>query len=432
MKRFLSQNLINLSNSLTKPLYIVGGFVRNFLICNEPSKDIDLASSVGFLELSQKLKEHGFKIIAEYKRTGTIVFSDGNQKYEFTAFRTDEYETGGKHLPENVNFTDDIVEDARRRDFKCNAVYYDVKDGKIVDPLGGVDDIKNRVLDTVKSPFEVFSHDGLRLMRLARFCAELNFTPKEEVILGAKENAFNITEISAERIYAELKYILESDQKYSFSDKSGHYNGLKILSKTGVLDLIIPELTLGKDMAQSADFHACNVLEHTFKCVLYSPKEVRFSALLFGVGKEKAWDVLKRLKVDKKTTEKVLFNVENHMLDLDLKLSENELRLFIVKNKEKIDDLLKLKQADFISCKCDLTQSPTVVKWNNVLNKMREENVPFSIKELKISAKELTDLGFFGKQIGQTLDKLLEFAVINPKINQNQKLMQMAITILNK
>ncbi len=444
MNKFLSKNLISLAKSLSLPIYVVGGFVRNFLISGLISDDIDLASAVGLEELLPALKENGFTVVAEYKRTGTVVFSDGKQKYEFTAFRTDSYELGGKHVPEKISFTKDVTEDALRRDFKCNAVYYDIAKGQIVDPLNGINDIKNKVLDTVKSPGEVFSHDGIRLMRLCRFASELDFTPTKSVIEGATSNAKNIDDIPAERIYTELKYILNSDKKYPFSDKRGHYNGLKLMSKIKVLDRIFPELTLGRNMLQRKDFHNYDVLEHSLRCVLYAPDKLRLEALLHDVGKpfcmknygkfhlhglegiNIAKEILERLKVDKKTAESVIFMVKNHMFDLDLKAKENKVKLFIVKNFDKIDDLLKIKQADYSACKDDLSIAPTVKKWTEIIEKMRFNNTPFNLKELAISAKDLIELGYSGVKIGKVLDFLLDKAIIDPSINEKEKLINIA------
>jgi tRNA nucleotidyltransferase (CCA-adding enzyme) len=282
-------------------------------------------------------------------------------------------------------------------------------------------------------------------MRLARFSAELNFTPTKEVLLGAKENALNITEISVERIYAEIKYILNSDKKYSFSNKNGHYEGLKILLKIGVLDYVLPELTLGKDMIQREDYHSYDVLEHSLRCVLYAPEEIRLAALLHdvgkpycmqkygkyhlhaSVGKDIAKNILSRLKVDKKTSEKVLFLIENHMVDLDLKTKENKIRVFIVENREQIEDLLKLKQADYSACKDDLSTAPTIEKWRAIIEKMKKEKAPFSVKDLTITAKDLMELGISGKDLGQTLNYLLLESVKDPKVNEKEKLKRLAL-----
>ena len=445
MKNLLNENIKNLAYKLPKPLYVVGGFVRNFLFNGKPSKDIDLASSLPIEILKENLTEFGFTVIGEYKRTETLLFSDGVQKYEYTAFRSEVYEKGGSHTPIKTFLVDDIEVDAKRRDFKCNAVYYDIKKGEIVDVLGGAKDIENKVLDTVIAPEEVFSHDGLRLMRLARFVGELGFTPTKEVLQAAKKHAKNILDVSKERIFAELKMILVADKKYSFSQKNGHYLAIKVLDETGVLDYIFPDLTLGRGMEQRKDYHKYDVLEHSLRAFLYAPKDLRLFALLHDIGKPFAMNkdgryklhavygedlvkkALKDILADNKTVEKAVFLTKNHMLDKNCEMSEEKVRAFIVENTENIKDLLAIMQADHSAYKDQLGVCPTVKKWQAIIDKMKKEKAPFSLKELNITAQNLIDIGFRGDKIGKTLRKLLVHCAVYPKDNKREKLVRLAL-----
>lgn len=431
--------LVNLAKKLNKPLYIVGGYVRNYYVCGAPSSDVDLCAPFSSDYLLPYLEQTGYRIVAHYKRTKTVVFSDGENRYEFTSFRKEKY-IGGTHTPEQTEFTEDILEDAKRRDFKCNAIYYDIAAQKTVDLLGGTEDVKNKILNTVTDPERVFMHDGLRLMRLARFVGELGFRPSEETLSAAKKYAFNIKDISAERIYDELKKILLADTKYAFSDKNGHYNALKVLDETGVLDYILPELASGRGMEQRKDFHKYDVLEHSLKCVMYADKEVRLAALLHDAGKpfcmknygkyyghdsegkKIASAILKRLKADKKTCSEVTFLVGAHMADINLDMKENKVRRFIVKNYPYIEKLLKLKQADYAASKDKRDISPCVCRWRKIIEKMNAEGVPKNLKELKITAYDLTDIGFCGKEIGEELNRLFDYAILNPTKNNTESL----------
>lgn len=441
------QKITTLAKSLPRPLYAVGGYVRNYLIDRSYSDDIDLSAPITVESLLPYLNELGMEIVAEYKRTGTVVFKSEGRKYEFTCFRKDSYDLGGAHTPERTEFTSDITEDARRRDFKCNAVYYDIARGELVDPLGGIDDINNKVLDTVVSPKQVFGHDGLRLMRLARFSGELGFTPIDAVIDGATMHAKNIKDVSAERIYDELKKILISDAKYPFSDKKGHYTGLKILDRTGVLDYIIPELALGRGMEQRKDFHDYDVLEHSLRATLYSDRSVRLAVLLHDVAKpyckinygryrmhategaSMSETVLKRLKADNKTIKKVKFLVGAHMFDLDGSEPICAVRKFIVKNYDHIEELMLVKQADHCGYKDDLAPCKVVEKWKIVLDQMRRDGTPFRIKDLKITARELTEIGVKTNELGSTLERLWLETVAQPTLNNNERLKDLAKNI---
>ncbi len=440
MNLYFEPKLKKLANSLALPLYAVGGYVRNYLIDGSISTDVDLCAPILACEVEEQLLKFGFTILCSYKRTGTLVFSGDNGRYEFTSFRKETYAEGGGHSPVSTEFTTDISLDAIRRDFKCNAIYYDIKNDKIVDVLGGVKDIENKVLDTVTDANEVFSHDGLRLMRLCRLSAELSFTPTAEVLDGAKQYAKNILDISAERIMTELKLILLSDSKYPFSKQSAHYDGLKMLSDIGVLDYILPELTKGRGMVQRADFHNYDVLEHSLRSVLYAPKEIRLASLLHDIGKPYCMQeyskyhahdvegekivraVLKRLKADNKTIEEVAFLTRYHMLDIKSEMREAKLKRFIVKNEKYLDKLLMLKQADFSACKDCLGVAPTVVRWKKLYEDMRSKGVPFSLKQVNIEPLKIKALGANEKDIGKILDELWDYLILYPDRNDEQYL----------
>lgn len=440
MKNKISEKIKLLASKLSYPLYLVGGSPRNYLISGEKGTDYDLSSAVTSDELEKTAKELGFKIVAVYKRTNTVLFKEGETQFEFASFRREKY-FGGEHTPYAVEHTLDIREDALRRDFKCNAVYYDIAGDKFVDPLGGIEDIKNKRLDTVTDAKEVFSHDGLRLMRLARFAGELGFTPTEETLKGATLYAENITQIVPERIYEELKKILVSDTKNSFSDKQGHYTGLKILQKTGVLGYILPELTLGENMPQRKDFHAYDVLEHTLKTVLYADKSIRLPALFHDIGKPYAYkthgkfashsldgeiiarETLNRLKAPVKIIEEVCLLTALHMVDFDLKMKRNKVKLFIARYHGIFDKLLLLKQADFSACKGDLSTAPTVIKWKEIYSEMIATNTPFTLKDLHINGDDLKEAGFIGEKIKIVLEEILTECIIFPERNEREWLL---------
>lgn len=443
MKTFLPKKLIELSEVLPRPLYAVGGVVRNFLIDQSIADDFDLAGAIMPDEFICGLNKVGLTVLAEYKRTGTVMFSDGQRKYEFTSFRSESY-IGGEHTPYKTEFTEDIKVDALRRDFKCNAVYFDIHDGEYVDPLGGIKDIIDRRLNSVTKAEKVFSNDGLRLMRLARFAGELNFKPASEVLGAAMMHADNIKEISPERVYAELIKILHSDKKYAFSDPQGHYTGLKILDETRVLDRIFPELTEGRGMAQRADFHRYDVLEHSLRTVLYSEPQIRLAALLHDIGKPFCYlrdgyyyhhfeegeriaeAALKRLKASNETIKQVKFLVREHMVDLDCSLKESKVRRFLVKNENMLKELLMVKQADFRASLETDDVAPTLVKWGRLYRKMKKDGTPFTLKELNLTAADLIEIGYENDGIGKELKKLWDFAVINPDKNQKETLINIA------
>lgn len=445
MNAILNKNLQALADFSPKPLYVVGGAVRDFLSERQaPTLDLDISSPMLVDEFLPIAEKFGFKATAVYKQTGTLKLRDEQgQDYEYTCFRSDKY-VRGTHTPVEIFFTEDITLDCRRRDFTVNAIYYDIKNTKFVDPLNGIDAIKEKRLTTVDNPKKVFGEDGLRLMRLARFSAQLGFTPDENALLGAKKNAQLIRDISPERIFTELSAILLADERYGV--EYGHYHGLKLLEEIGVLAEILPELALGKDLEQRADFHSYTVLEHSFRATMYATKEVRLATLLHDVGKPYcrllsentydhprqgeriARDILTRLKAPKKTISEVCELTLYHMYDFDLKTSENKVRRFLVEHYPLIDKLLAVKQADFSGCKDDLSICPTAIKWRKILEKMQEEHAPTSLKQLAINGKDLQNAGFPSHDLSKLLQRLLLHTACLPSDNTKPKLLQLART----
>ncbi len=445
MKIKIEHSIKRLARFFEEPLYVVGGYVRDYLINEEVSYDVDLAGAIDPEEITTVLNKAGFKFLADYPKTGTIVFKERNSpfKYEFTAFRNDVYSSGGSHKPKYTVFTDSIEQDALRRDFKCNAIYYNVKTEELVDPLNGIDDVKNKILDTVKSPNKVFASDGLRLLRLARFVGELGFEPTTEVLESVKKFASNIKDVSGERIFAEIERMLVADKAHSFSKPTGHYDAFKVAYKTGVLGFIFPELSLGESMPQRKDFHKYDVLEHSFRTLLYSDEKVRLAALLHDIGKpvvylrdgtyhlhsgegEKiARQRLKDLHVSKKMIDEVCWLIAEHMYDLTLDCTDYEVKKFIATNYEKIEKLLLLKEADIKASRQDLIPQ-TVVRWKKIIEEMKESKTPFSLSELAINGNDLLKLGVKGKLTGIILNSLFDEALKNPKVNTYEILIKKA------
>jgi len=445
MRNLLPKQLLSLSHVCPTPLYVVGGCVRDFLANLTPKngvRDWDIASPLAADEFISIAKAHGFVIHSVYKHTGTVKLTDADgTELEYSCFRCDKY-VRGVHTPVETFFTDDIAKDARRRDFTANAVYYDVKKDAFVDPLNGIAAIKEKRLSTVAPADKVFGEDGLRLMRLARQAATLGFTPDEDCLHGAKANAALIKDISPERIFAELTAILSADEKYGITN--AHYYGLKWLDETGVLERILPQLVLGKGMSQRADFHKYDVLEHSLRAAMYAPKPLRLAALLHDVGKpfcairdgngfahpeegaRIAKDVLQALKAPKKTIDETVELIKWHMYDFNCQTSENKLRRFMVERYAVLDKLLALKQADYSACMDDISPAPTCVRWRALLKKMREENVPFSLKELAVNGNDILALRIPEKHIAQTLSALLAHTAIHPKDNTKTRLCALA------
>ena len=228
----VSHSLKKLSTYFPEHLYVVGGYVRNQLL-KLKSGDVDLASSVDIEQVSKRLEGTGFSVKIKNLKTGSLLISSGNESYEYTMFRKDIYENDGSHSPLRVERTARIEEDAERRDFSINAIYYDINTDEVTDLYHGIIDLKDRIIRTVQSPEEVLKFDGERILRLVRIAGELDFEIEKETFKTAKKYASNVKNLNGNRKFAEIEKILYCDKRYNLG-KGGLKRALLLLNKLAI------------------------------------------------------------------------------------------------------------------------------------------------------------------------------------------------------
>ncbi len=240
MKITVPKKIKELAELTGIPFYVVGGYPRNALLFGKSLTDYDICGPLTVDELTDRAKEYA-KIIPVNPRIGTVLICYKGEQYEYTTFRRDSYPIGGVHTPTEVEFVRSVDEDSLRRDFRVNALYIDVLTEEVIDPLGGLEDIKERVLVTANGR-KTFDEDGLRLLRLVRFACELGFTVEKKTLEYAKELSYLLKDISAERKQVELKKILLSDSKNGVT--RAPIEGIKLLLDVGLDKYISEELSL--------------------------------------------------------------------------------------------------------------------------------------------------------------------------------------------
>ncbi|MBD5131475.1 MAG: CCA tRNA nucleotidyltransferase [Clostridiales bacterium] len=439
MKIHLDEKSAKFISELGDKVYVVGGYVRNSL-CGYKTTDIDLAGPLPALALN--LPPRTTMNMVNH-RMGTAQLICDDIKYEYTPFRVEVYNQGGEHTPAHVSFTTDMTADAARRDFTCNAVYYDVKRDEIIDPLGGIRDIEQKILRGCHK--RVFESDGLRLLRLVRLAAELNFKIEGETAMSAKANNAQLVDITSERKRMELDKILYADTANDV--KSAQYRGLRLLKQLGLWENLIPEIAAMNGVTQPELYHKYDVMEHTFKCVQYAPPihNLRLAALLHDVGKpfcikkfgnfhghEKssgiaARIILNRLRYPNDVIEQVVRLCSLHMYDMRGDAREAKIRIFVAQNYDVLDKLVALIKADKLATGM---VAPDEVEGKHrfeiVRDKMIEEGAPILKKQLRISGKDLADMGFESEAISAALESLWHDCIINPRNNNPDWLYKVA------
>jgi tRNA nucleotidyltransferase (CCA-adding enzyme) len=263
--------------------YVIGGFVRDLLLGRKFKKDIDIVAVGSGIELALKVSELLPKKpkVQVFKNYGTAMLRFEDTEIEFVGARKESYHFESRN-PVVENGT--LEDDQNRRDFTINALALSLNPtnfGDLVDPFGGVLDLENKTIKTPLDPDITYSDDPLRMMRAIRFAAQLNFEIEENSLTSISKNAERISIISGERIVDELNKIL-STEKPSI--------GFLLLYKTGLLDIILPELTALNQVEEIEGHTHKNNFYHTLEvvdniCPNTDDVWLRWSALLHDIGK---------------------------------------------------------------------------------------------------------------------------------------------------
>ena len=413
-----------------RPLYAVGGCVRDEILGREVF-DIDLTSACLQEEAEKYAKAAGMRVLLGSKRLGTVMIK-GEKSYEYTPFRVDSYPAGsGVHKPASVRFTKDIEEDARRRDFTVNALYYDILGGDTLDLLGGKADLDARLLRAVDDPRRVLGEDGLRIMRLYRFVAVLGFSAEEKTAAAAREMSGLLGDIAPERIRVELDKLLAGEHAAE---------GLRGLIGCGAMRVIMPEFCENIGVKQDPAFHMYDVDEHILRTVEYAPPRLRLAALLHDIGKgrcvreegnmyrhaqvsaQMAEEIMTRLRYSKEQTRRTVRLVAAHMTDMRGDMRESKLRRFVANNADIIDDLTELIIADARAA-CGNADREKCLRIARLRDKMQKEGVPFGVGELAINGNDVMAFGYKGEEIGKVLNELFDLCLRGEKKNERKILL---------
>ena len=412
--------------------YIIGGCVRDYLMGREPG-DIDITTSAEPEEIKKIFKD--FKTIETGIKHGTITVLIDTIPIEITTYRIDCGYSDGRH-PDRVCFTKSLREDAARRDFTMNAIACS-HNGDIVDYFKGAVDISDKTIRAVGEPEVRFREDALRILRAIRFSSVLGFQIEEktkDAIFQCRELLKNI---SAERICAELLKLL-----------CGEKAGDTVKEYADVLGVFIPELIPMKGFQQHNLYHKLDLLSHTCKVIdSIEPKPLlRLCALLHDIGKPKAFttdsqgtghfykhsvysadmskDILRRLKLDRKTTERAVMLVEYHDMKIDASPEAVKKALGRL-SPEVFFQLVELQRADSIAQDpADSDKRGDYDRLGSMARGIIERGECFSKESLAVSGDDLLRLGIkSGKRIGSLLDELLQL-VIEGKLENSRPILE--------
>jgi tRNA nucleotidyltransferase (CCA-adding enzyme) len=427
--------------------YIVGGCIRDSLVGKEPH-DWDICTDAKPEKVKKIFDSLGYETIDTGLKHGTVTLMFGNptSQYEITTFRIDG-DYSDHRRPDNVEFTDDIVEDLSRRDFTINAMACNQKDG-IIDPFDGMTSISHKEVKCVGNPYKRFSEDPLRILRALRFGSNGFSNIDINTISAIIRNKDLLNEISKERISSEFTKIITSEHKYDLRIILSLYNK--------VFEVFIPELIKCYGFEQNNPHHVYDVYEHSVRalCEGYNGKDIITCLAIFfhDIGKPECYSVdsncighfyrhavvssnitrgiLQRLRYDKDTIEKVCALIKYHESLSIIPCKSSIRRLISVLGTDQFNRLIDVRIADIKAQNPKYTDRLKEIYSVKLLSEeiIKEESC-FKIKDLKINGYDLSKIGIekgpiMGKVLKSLLDDVLSENIDNDKLTLENRALE--------
>ncbi len=424
--------------------YLVGGCVRDILM-NKIPKDWDITTNAKPDEIQVLFPDSFYE--NDY---GTVGIKTSIGVVEVTPYRKEGSYSDGRR-PDSIEYTDDINKDLSRRDFTINAIAYSPLEKTLVDPFNGMIDIEAKLIKCVGEANERFSEDGLRILRMIRFSAQLDFSIDTNTLMSAMDKRQILEKIAKERIKDEFcKILMSSDAIKAFI----------YMSKIDILQYITIHLKESVNVKQNG-CHAYDVFEHlirSLQCAVDKnyPLEIRLAALFHDIGKpstrvfskekndytfynhevvgtKMTKQILNDLKFSHETINKVTKLIRWHMFFSDTdQITKSAVRRMISNvGRENIWDLINLRICDRVGTGRPKEDPYRLRKYMSMIEEVLAD--PTDASMLKIDGNDLINMLHVksGPVIGIILNILLDKCLDNPELNTKESLLKISKELLH-
>jgi tRNA nucleotidyltransferase/poly(A) polymerase len=443
-----------IAGAMNVNIYIIGGFVRD-LILNRKRDEIDFLVLGDGTEFAEKYAANlNIKNVSVFRNYGTAHFRYGDFDLEFVGARKESY---SKDSRKPLVFTGSFLDDINRRDFTMNTLAISLNQdnyGELIDTFDGLKDIELKLIKTPVDPLITFNDDPLRILRAFRFAAQLNFHVEESIITAANQLKERLKIVSYERITDEFLKILSSDKPSV---------GLILLFKSGVLEVIFPEIANLAGVNQRKDYHHKDVFFHTCQVIdnisnVTDNIWLRFAALVHDIAKPQTktfiegtgWafhgheemgarmikSIFKRMKLPFNKIEYVEKLVRLHLRPIALakdEVTDSAIRRLIVSAGEDLNDLIILCRAD-ITSKNQEKVSRYLENYERIMKKVWEVEDKDKLRSFQspVKGEEIMRICNLApsRKVG-AIKSAIEEAILDGKIGNNHE-EALAFLMINK